>query len=833
VEAELASLLATGATTLTGAIVTDAWATLKDRLGTLLGRAQQPEPAGLDELEQLRGRLTAARDRGDETGAAEVESRITALLHSRLRQLLIEQPSLAGEVRELVNACGPTVTHRTLVTGAQAQVSNTYHYYGNPPIPQPVAHSRRSPLPRITLQPMRHYQNNDELLQRMDTIWSACRADGTPALMYLTGVPGIGTSAIVRRWLHRHRDALTGPQLHARLGRDTAGNLPDPAAILERWFRELGVPRQDVPADPQDRSGYFRTVVSNGPIVVLLEDVVLASQVKHLLPGTAGSVVFVTSHALLPALVGTFGAETLAMGPLGPVHSRNLLTGLAGFDTDTAARMEELDLIAAGCQGLPLALCVAGAQLAVGHPGTARALAAELSQRRTRLGALDVDGDLSVTAALGPGYRNLSETAARVYRSLGLHPTGDFEADVVGAVLPDLDGAARSRALRELTAANLIEPATETGYRMRHTLIHDHALACANSDEPAQTRDGLLDRIIDHYAEIAERAEAALSSRYRHDPTGAYARYTPTGPVDGAAVVAGLERRREVLRQAVRLAHDTGRHAMAWRMAQALHTFHLRGGLHSDWIATHELACRSALETGDLLALARMHFELGFARLDRWSTAEGDPQAAREQFERALELVRPASRPATQEQRRTESSVLEGLGLAMRKLGRPARALECYDSALEALEGIDHPRGRALLALHRGPAYTDLGQHDQAAQELRSARAQFAALPVPDRYNQARALTRFAEDRRAAGRHDEALRALDEAIDLMTGSGPPYQHAAIMLLHGDLLHECGRRDQALESWTAAGALFQQANSLRSEEAEARIAAARQDTNDPR
>lgn len=341
-EAELAALLTTGATTLTSAILTDAWATLRGRLGALFGRAQHPDSATLDELEELRGSLAAAHERGNGVGAAEAESRITALLHGRLRQLLLEQPFLIGEVRELISASDPTVNNGTLVMGAHAQVSNTYHYYGNPPAPQPVVSAERSPLPRITLQPMRHYQNNDDLLQRMDTIWSACRADGTPALMYLTGVPGIGTSALVRRWLQRHRHELTGPQLHARLGRDSAGNLPDTAAILERWFRELGVPPQDVPADPQDRSDYFRTVAGNRQTVVLLEDVVLVSQVRHLLPGALDSVVFVTSHALLPALVGTFGAETLAMRPLSPVHSRSLLSGLAGFAPDIASRREEI-----------------------------------------------------------------------------------------------------------------------------------------------------------------------------------------------------------------------------------------------------------------------------------------------------------------------------------------------------------------------------------------------------------------------------------------------------------------------------------------------------------
>lgn len=252
---EFAALLATGVTTLTGAMVTDGWTSLKDRLRNLFGRSPQPEPAALDELERLRADLIAARDSGDETGAAAVESRITGLLHVRLARLLREQPSLVGELREVIDSCGPTVTNGTLVTGGHAQVSNTYHYYGNPPVPQPVAQGGSTPLPRIGCNPMRHYQNNDELLRRMDAIWSACRADGTPAVMYLTGLPGIGTSALVLRWLYRNRDTLTGPQLDACLGRGPTGNPPDPTAILQRWLRKLGVPPGRCPGRSPGPSG--------------------------------------------------------------------------------------------------------------------------------------------------------------------------------------------------------------------------------------------------------------------------------------------------------------------------------------------------------------------------------------------------------------------------------------------------------------------------------------------------------------------------------------------------------------------------------------------------
>lgn len=823
-EAELMRLIASVATTVAGTVGTDAYTAFKSRVGALFRRGRQEQgDSFLGELEERRSDLTLARDRGDEARVAELNQGIEELLRSELGRLLDEQPSLAGELRELHTEVRNVVTNGTSVVGDQTHVSNVYnHYYnGGPATPRGPLPITAVPLPRIALWPLKHYENNDSLLRRMDAVWAQGQAAGVAATMYVQGVPGSGTSAVARKWLRNHEGDLTGPQLEASLGRDPWGNLPEPSAILERWFRELGVPAADVPADPGERSAYFRRLAARGPIVVLLEDVVVASQVEPLLPGTPGSVALITSQFRLPRLVRTVGAEPFEMKPLGRVHSRQLLVNVCGMDGDTTAYEKELDLIADGCGDLPLALWIAGAQLALGHAGRMRELAAELSDRTTRLEALNMDDEIS--AALDPGYRGLAPDAARLYRRIGLHPAGTFEADAVRAMLPDLDTAARNRVLQQLIAANLIEPDGGGGHRVRHHLIHDHALACALADEPAEDREAVLDRIIAHYLEFAERAEAALSSRHRHDPAGTYAAYAPTGSVDAPEVIASLERRRESLENVVRLAHEKGRHEQAWRLAQGLHTFHLKCGLHSPWITTHELALASAHECRDQMAIARMHFELGFAHLDRWSTRQGDPQTAREHFEHALELVRPADGNATEGQRRTESSALEGLGLLERKLGHPAAALEYYALGLDALNGIDHKRGLALFALHRGVACTALRRHDEAVRELGSARAQFADLAVPDHYNEARALTRLAEDRRAAGQPAEAVRALDEAIEIMTVHGSAYRRAGILLLRGDLLSARGDHARATLDWVTAGDLFREANSLRAQEADQRLA----------
>ncbi|MFD0395466.1 hypothetical protein ACFQ3Z_38400 [Streptomyces nogalater] len=222
-----------------------------------------------------------------------------------------------------------------------------------------------------------------------------------------------------------------------------------------------------------------------------------------------------------------------------------------------------------------------------------------------------------------------------------------------------------------------------------------------------------------HLRQTAEAAEAALSSRWRHDPGHAYPDVRRT-PEEGARAERELARRRDGLLAAVRLAHATGRQEEAWRLCQALWTFYLRTGSHAEWIESHETGLAAARADGDRLAVARMHYQLGFARLDRWSLAEDDPRRAREHLDAARESARGGAVPGEGEAR-TESSALEALGLLELKLGRPGQALDLLTRAETALGGLAHPRGRALLAYHKGAAYTALGTTTPNGRCARSA----------------------------------------------------------------------------------------------------------------
>ncbi|MEV6963126.1 hypothetical protein AB0M97_28990 [Streptomyces sp. NPDC051207] len=96
-EAELAALAASGATTLVGLMVSETWTQARDRLARFFARGGD-ESAAEEELRVSRGELVAAREAGDEDAAADIE----AAWRTRLRRALQADPTAVAELRSLL-----------------------------------------------------------------------------------------------------------------------------------------------------------------------------------------------------------------------------------------------------------------------------------------------------------------------------------------------------------------------------------------------------------------------------------------------------------------------------------------------------------------------------------------------------------------------------------------------------------------------------------------------------------------------------------------------------------------------------------------------------------
>lgn len=143
-EAELAALAASGATTLVGLMVSETWTQARDRLAQFFSRGRDDDAVD-EELRLSQEELAAARASEDDLAAADIE----AGWRMRLRRALQTNPEAAEELRlllaELEAEAGgkPTVTvHNSISGGVQnGPVFQGQHFSGL------TFHSAGAPLP--------------------------------------------------------------------------------------------------------------------------------------------------------------------------------------------------------------------------------------------------------------------------------------------------------------------------------------------------------------------------------------------------------------------------------------------------------------------------------------------------------------------------------------------------------------------------------------------------------------------------------------------------------------------------------------------------------------
>ncbi|HEV7649864.1 MAG TPA: NB-ARC domain-containing protein [Actinophytocola sp.] len=123
----------------------------------------------------------------------------------------------------------------------------------------------------------------------------------------IVGMGGVGKTRLPIRAAHRlTRDGLFAD---VRLWTDLHGFHPeqpptDPAVVLKRFLRTLGVQAHDIPDDVEERAGLYRARLDGRRALALLDDAADEAQVGPLLPGTPGNLVLITSRRSLAGLDG-------------------------------------------------------------------------------------------------------------------------------------------------------------------------------------------------------------------------------------------------------------------------------------------------------------------------------------------------------------------------------------------------------------------------------------------------------------------------------------------------------------------------------------------------
>ena len=142
------------------------------------------------------------------------------------------------------------------------------------------------------------------------------------------GMAGIGKTTLAVHAAHRLADRFPDGQLFLPLHAHTRGQRPvDPADALASLLLAAGIGARQIPPGLEARASRWRDCLAGKKILLVLDDAAGHEQVRPLLPGTAGSLVLITSRRRLAALED---AAVISLDTLAPDEAAALLARLAG-----------------------------------------------------------------------------------------------------------------------------------------------------------------------------------------------------------------------------------------------------------------------------------------------------------------------------------------------------------------------------------------------------------------------------------------------------------------------------------------------------------------------
>ena len=303
--------------------------------------------------------------------------------------------------------------------------------------------------------------------------------DTAVPIVAISGMPGVGKTGLAVRAAHRLHERHPDGQLYLNLRGFSAAPPLSASEALERFLRALGVQPGLIPDDEEGRAARYRAELSGRRVLVVLDNAASAGQVRPLLPGHPGAAVLMTSRMDLRGLTATHGASRLLLDVLTPDQSAELLANLVGEER-VAAEPDATAALAELCAHLPLALRIAGANLAADPHGQVAEHVRNLRERN-RLAQLAVHGDdlATVRAALDQSYQQLAPADQRLLHRLGDSPTRELTVSSAASLSGATPVEARS-ALDRLAAASLLRQQAASRYRL-HELVWEYARERATS----------------------------------------------------------------------------------------------------------------------------------------------------------------------------------------------------------------------------------------------------------------------------------------------------------------------------------------------------------------
>ena len=621
------------------------------------------------------------------------------------------------------------------------------------------------------------FTGRGEALAKLDALVDGREHDRSPVIVTITGMPGVGKTALAIHWAHRMADRFPDGHLFIDLRGYSERAALSPQEALGQALRALGVPSRRIPADADELAALYRTQLAARQMLVVLDDAASSAQVRPLMPGTSSCLVVVTSRNNLEGLVASAGARTVPLGVLPAEEALDLVGAVAGRARTEAEPEAAAELIQL-CARLPLALSIVAANLATRPQqtvaDTVRALSAGDRLSRLALGE-DVGGAVGATFDLS--YRGLSDDLRRAFRLLGLIEGPTFTAEATGALLAVTPEAA-GQLLHRLEAANLLQAVRHGRYRL-HELLREYARRRSAADDDPLVQESAIQRLATWYLSTAQQAGRFLD-RYRRT-----IRQELTEPPDN---VDPVERRQHltwfmleranlmaVIRQASRFRWDQ----LTWELADALYDFLELHSHSADNLEAHRLGLQAAQRERHHLAQFFMyhHIALSYRDLGQYRLAFAEAKHAYDISKRIQD-------------RYGEACALDDFARIHYPIGEYQEALKTAQEALRIRRDIGDRHGEATTLDTLSIVHLRLSQYQEAWNHAD------AALPIHrelgDRRGEGETLDNLARIYGGWGRHKKALAWAERALTIRRELGDRHGEAETLALLGSLHLSVGR-----------------------------------------
>jgi DNA-binding SARP family transcriptional activator/tetratricopeptide (TPR) repeat protein len=501
------------------------------------------------------------------------------------------------------------------------------------------------------------------------------------------GQGGAGKTALAIRAAHQLRRHYPDGQLfvNTRAMEDSAMKAH---AILDMFLRVLGFSEPEIPEDTEARSAIFRSFIAERRVLIVLDNVSDQLDLAALQPPTEFSALLLTSRAPLTLLPNTNQLKLECPDLEEAVEMIRFYAGQRGQD----APVKNLTAVVKFCGLLPLAIRIAGVQLAARPHVTIENLRDRLADSSRTLSVLSL-GPMDICSAIDLSVRPLSAQARLLFQLAGALDTPTFTAELAAALLDQPRGIAED-AIDELMDAQLLDAVPRAGrnYYQFHDLIKLRARQLAKESLSASQQIEAVERAIGLQLADAELCQTYLAGRDHLSVHGDALRWQVPDALYGERPREPAEWAEQELDCAIALidqAAALGLSEPCWDLAVTMAPL-LEVTRHFDeWLHSHRVALGAVRTSREPRGEAALLMELGEMQLERQHydeaaellTSAGELfEACGEQFGMAMvdeKLGRLAMIGADLDEAQRKLNRSAGVLRNLKRLGNLAIVLRC------------------------------------------------------------------------------------------------------------------------------------------------------------